>query len=92
MNTLTREIGSSIGFFEHRHEQTVGRVFVSGGPAKSHTFLKLMSEELGMPCESWNAFSNCDLAVAENRRAEFERESLDLHVACGAAAEALNNL
>ncbi len=92
MNTLTREIGSSIGYFEHRHEETVGRVFVSGGPAKSHTFLKLMGEELGMPCESWSAFASCDIAVAENRRADFERESLDLHVACGAAAEVLHNI
>ena len=53
--TLAREIGSSIGFYEARHEHTIGRIFVSGGPSKSKTFVKLMGEELGMPCEAWSA-------------------------------------
>ena len=88
ISTLTREVGSSIGFFEARHEQTIGRIYVTGGPAKSHTFLKLMSEELGMPCEPWIALGQCENALAPNRRDDFEREALDLNVACGAAAEA----
>src|SRR6185436_17058460 len=29
LNVITREIGSSIGFFEGRHEETVGQVWVS---------------------------------------------------------------
>jgi Tfp pilus assembly PilM family ATPase len=88
-NTLTREIGSSIGFFEARHDSAIGRVFFSGGPAKSRTFLKIMSDEVGMPCESWAAAERCENAVASSRRDDFEREMLDLNVACGAAAEAL---
>jgi Tfp pilus assembly PilM family ATPase len=87
--TLAREIGSSIGFFEARHEQTVGRVYVSGGAAKSKTFLKLMSEELGMPCESWSAIDACENAVSSNRREDLTRERVDLNAACGAAAEIL---
>ena len=87
--TLAREIGSSIGFYEARHEQTIGRIFVSGGPSKSKTFLKLMGEELGMPCEAWSAVERCENAVASGRRQDFARESADLNVACGAAAEAL---
>jgi Tfp pilus assembly PilM family ATPase len=88
INNLTREIGSSIGFFEARHEETIAKIYVTGGPAKSKTFLKLMSEELGMPCEPWLALDQCDNALPAKRREEFDRESLDLNVACGAAAEA----
>ncbi len=89
MNTLTREIGSSIGFIEHHHEGRITRIFVSGGPAKSRGFLKLMGEELGMPCESWSAIEKCEIEIPAQRRADFQREALDLNVACGAAAEAL---
>jgi Tfp pilus assembly PilM family ATPase len=89
LTSLAREIGSSIGFFEARHEQAIGRVFVSGGPAKSKTFLKLMTEELGMPCEAWSAVDACENLVAANRRDDLARESVDLNAACGAAAEIL---
>jgi type IV pilus assembly protein PilM len=88
INSLTREIGSSIGFFEARHEETITRIHVTGGPAKSNTFLKLMREELGIPCEPWCALDACENALPANRRPDFDRESLDLNVACGAAAEA----
>jgi type IV pilus assembly protein PilM len=89
LSNLTREIGSSIGFFEARHEDTIGRIFVTGGPAKSKVFLKLMSEELGMPCEPWQATAQCENALPSKRREDFNRECVDLNVACGAAAEAL---
>jgi len=89
LSNLTREIGSSIGYFEARHEETISKVYVTGGPAKSKVFLKLMSEELNMPCEAWHAAAQCENALPSNRRADFERESVDLNVACGAAAEAL---
>lgn len=91
MNHLTREIASSIGFFEHNHDQSITRIFVSGGPARSKTFLKLVSEELGLPCEGWNAVEKCEIAVPASRRQQFAEESLDYNVACGAAAEALKD-
>jgi Tfp pilus assembly PilM family ATPase len=86
---ITREIGSSIGFFEGRREETIGRVFLSGGPAKSRTVLKVMSEELHMPCEAWNALENCENVLAPNKRDRLLAEAADLTVACGAAAELL---
>ncbi len=89
LNTLAREIGSSIGFFEARQELTIHKIFISGGPAKSKTFLKLMGEELGMPCEPWSAVESCENAIASSRREDFARESVDLNAACGAAAELL---
>jgi type IV pilus assembly protein PilM len=89
LNALIREIQNSIGFLEHRHEETISKVFVSGGPAKSHTLLKVLAEELGLPCESWSAVAKCESALSAERAATLAQDSLDLNVACGAAAELL---
>ena len=90
LNLLTREIGSSIGFFEGRREETIGHVWISGGLAKSRTVLRILSEELNMPCQTWNAAEVCEVAVPPAQRAQFEADSLDFNVACGAATQLLN--
>jgi type IV pilus assembly protein PilM len=91
ISNLTREVGSSIGFFEGRREETIGQVFVSGGIAKSRTLVRVMGEELHMNCMSWSALERCEPALGGSQREKFEQDSLDLHVACGAAAEMLNS-
>jgi type IV pilus assembly protein PilM len=91
LNALVREIQNSIGFLEHRHEETVQKIYVSGGPAKSQTLLKVISEELRLPCESWSAVSKCESALPANRSAALAQPSIDWNVACGAAAELLKN-
>jgi type IV pilus assembly protein PilM len=88
---LTREIGSSIGFFEARREETISQIFVSGGITKSKTLVKVMSEELHMACTPWNPLAACEVAVPSQQREQFAAEAFDLHVACGAAAEVLNS-
>ena len=89
LNALIREIQNSIGFLEHRHEETISKIFVSGGPAKSQTLLKILAEELRLPCESWSAVAKCESALSPERAAALRQDSLDLNVACGAAAEIL---
>jgi Tfp pilus assembly PilM family ATPase len=91
MGALIREIQNSIGFLEHRREEMIEKVYVSGGPAKSPTVLKVLTEELRVPCESWSALAKCESALPANRAATFAQDSLDLNVACGAAAELLKN-
>ena len=88
---LTREVASSIGFFEARREESIPQIFVSGGTAKSKTLLKVMGEELHLPCHSWNALQACEVNLPSGKRETFEADSLDLHVACGAAAEILQS-
>ncbi|MDQ3621935.1 MAG: pilus assembly protein PilM, partial [Verrucomicrobiota bacterium] len=51
VSVLVREVGSSIGFFEGRREETITRIHVSGAPAKAPALLKVLKEELHMPCE-----------------------------------------
>jgi Tfp pilus assembly PilM family ATPase len=89
LNALVREIQNSIGFLEHRREETIGKIYVSGGPAKSQTLLKILAEELHLPCESWSAAAHCESALPASRAANLAKDSLDLNVACGAAAELL---
>lgn len=86
---LTREIGSSIGFFEGRRDQTINKVWVSGGPGKNRTLLRVLAEELQMPCVAWNASERCEVNIGAAKRERFDQESLDFGVACGAAAELL---
>ena len=86
---LTREIGSSIGFFEGRREDTIPQIWISGGPSKSKTLLKVMGEELRLPCAAWSASERCEVTVSGEKKAAFAENASDLNVACGAAAELL---
>ena len=88
---LSREIASSIGFFEARREEKIGRTYVSGGAAKSRALLKILTEEVHLPCEGWNPLAGCDISVAANQRARLSDAAYDLHVAYGAAAELINS-
>ena len=86
---LTREISSSIGFFEGRREENIAKIFVSGGPARSKAILNVLTEELQIPCEAWSAFEKCEVAVAGNRKEKLAADQASLNIACGAAAEFL---
>lgn len=89
LTALTREIASSIGFFEGRREENIGRVYVSGGGARLKSVLSILSSELHIPCEAWNPFSKCEVALPAGRKESLAEDFVSLHVACGAAAEAL---
>ena len=89
LNALIREIQNSIGFLEHRHEETIQKIHVSGGPAKSQSLLKVLAEELRLPCESWSAVSKCESALSTSKAGTLQDDIIDLNVACGAAAELL---
>ena len=88
---LTREISSSIGFFEGRHEENITRIFVSGGPANSKAILRLLAEELHMPCEVWNPFAKCEIALHGKQKTSIGGDLPNLNVACGAAVEFLKS-
>ncbi|MGC3990818.1 MAG: pilus assembly protein PilM [Chthoniobacteraceae bacterium] len=89
LTALAREISSSIGFFEARREENVEEIYVAGGPAGSQAILQILAEELHMPCKAWNPFEHCEIALPEAQKANLMRDVVNLHVACGAAAELL---
>ncbi len=91
LSELVRSISSSIGFFEARREEAISRVYVSGGMAKSETILKILTEELQLPCEVWNPFQNCQIELPASKREALTQEWASLNIAYGVAAEILTN-
>jgi len=89
LTELVRSISSSIGFVEARHDEAIPRVFVSGGMAKSPAILRILSEELQLPCETWNPFAGCELALPAAKKDALGTEAPGLCAAFGAAAEIL---
>ena len=65
--------GASRALFSHAHARA----------------LEDEGEQLHLPCKSWNALEACEVHLPGSKRETFAADALDLHVACGAAAEAL---
>jgi Tfp pilus assembly PilM family ATPase len=88
---LATEVRNSIGFFEGQHEETIHRIFVSGGLARTEAILQTLSDELGLPCEIWDPLETCEVALPPAKRQALPNEFVSLNVACGAAFEYLRN-
>ncbi len=82
---LATEVRNSIGFFEGQCEESIHRIFVSGGMAKTEMVLQTLSDELGLPCEVWDPLETCEVALPAARRQTLAHEFVSLNVACGAA-------
>lgn len=89
LSELIRSISSSIGFFEARREEAIPRVYVSGGLSKSATILKILTEELQLPCEAWNPFATCQIDLPAGKKAQLDQEIPSLAIAYGVASEIL---
>jgi Tfp pilus assembly PilM family ATPase len=91
LTRLATEIRNSIGFFEGQREESIHRIFVSGGLARTETVLQTLSDELGLPCEIWDPLETCEVALPAAKRQALPNEFVSLNVACGAAFEYLRN-
>jgi type IV pilus assembly protein PilM len=91
LNRLATEVRNSIGFFEGQREESISRIFVSGGLARVETVLQTLSDELALPCEIWDPLENCEVALPTAKRQALPNEFVSLNVACGAAFEYLSN-
>ena len=91
LTRLATEVRNSIGFFEGQHEETIHRIFVSGGLARTETILQTLSDELSLPCEIWDPLETCEVALPAAKRQALPNEFVSLNVACGAAFEYLRN-
>ena len=91
LTRLANEVRNSIGFFEGQREESIHRIFVSGGLARAETILQMLSDELGLPCEIWDPLETCEVALPAAKRQALPSEFVSLNVACGAAFEYLRN-
>jgi type IV pilus assembly protein PilM len=82
---LGRELRASIDFFEHQHDKTVSKVYISGASARSEFILKTLHTELMVECLPWNPVSFMDMALSPQQTAEIEQLTPQLTVAVGAA-------
>lgn len=82
---LATEVRNSIGFFEGQSEESINRIFVSGGMARTEMILQILSDELGLPCEIWDPLESCEVALPPAKRQALATEFVSLNVACGAA-------
>ncbi len=89
--TLATEVRNSIGFFEGQCEESIHRIFVSGGMAKTEMILQILSDELGLPCEIWDPLETCEVALPPAKRQALASEFVSLNVACGAAISYLKS-
>jgi Tfp pilus assembly PilM family ATPase len=88
---LATEVRNSIGFFEGQREESINRIFVSGGLARTELVLQTLSDELSLPCEIWDPLETCEVALPAAKRQSLPHEFVSLNVACGAAFGYLNN-
>jgi len=91
LTRLATEVRNSIGFFEGQREESINRIFVSGGMARTETILQTLSDELGLPCEIWDPLETCEVALPAAKRQALPSEFVSLNVACGAAFEYFRN-
>jgi Tfp pilus assembly PilM family ATPase len=91
LTRLATEVRNSIGFFEGQREESINRIFVSGGLARAETVLQALSDELTLPCEIWDPLETCEVALPAAKRQSLPHEFVSLNIACGAAFEYLSN-
>jgi type IV pilus assembly protein PilM len=91
LGRLAMEVRNSIGFFEGQHEESINRIFVSGGLARAEIILQTLSDELGLPCEIWDPLETCEVALPAAKRQELPNQFVSLNAACGAAFEYLRD-
>ena len=91
LHDLATEVRNSIGFFEGQCEESIHRIFVSGGMAKTEMILQILSDDLGLPCEIWDPLETCEVALPPAKRQALSSEFVSLNVACGAAISYLKS-
>lgn len=85
LSTFARQIRSSIDFFERQNEVPVKRVFCSGGTALSTLILQFLTDEIGLPCKSWDASAKLEVDLKNQKQEQLKEQSPDFAVAIGTA-------
>lgn len=85
LQLISREMLSSIGFYEAQLDRTIDKIYVSGASTRAMMVLQALSDNLNFPCEAWDPFGNCEVALAPDRRRALERDGRCLNVAFGVA-------
>ncbi len=85
IHPLGRELRASIDYFENHRDKTVGKVFLSGGSARSEAILQALQTEMMVPCQVWSPTKFLQLTLPPEKLGEIEQVAPQLSVAVGAA-------
>jgi type IV pilus assembly protein PilM len=85
LSSFARQVRSSVDFFERQHEVPVKRVFCSGGTALSNVILQFMTDEIGLPCRSWDATANIPKDLKNLSEETLKEQGPNYAVAVGTA-------
>jgi len=87
ISSLAREIHSSIAFFEGQHEETIQDIFLTGAICRAELPLQMLSDELDLPCQLWDPFSQVELKVDAAKKEALGTSYVQLGAAFGAALQ-----
>src|ERR1051326_742220 len=85
LSTFARQIRSSIDFFERQNEVPVKRVFCSAGAALSSVILQFLTDEIGLPCKSWDSTAKFEVSLKNQKQELLKEQAPDLAVSVGTA-------
>jgi len=83
--TLIREVRSSINFFEKNSDQPISKVFVTGGSSSSPGVISVLCNEIGSPCENWDATAGLQTELPSEQQEIFTRNKAAFSAAIGTA-------
>jgi Tfp pilus assembly PilM family ATPase len=76
-------------FFERQQEVPVKKVFCSGGTALSPVILQFLTDEVGLPCHSWDATANIEKDLKNQKADALKEQGANYAVAVGTALGAI---
>lgn len=85
LSGFAQQVRSSIDFFERQYEIPVKRVCCSGGTALSTTIMQFLSDEIGLPCKSWDPTENLPVDLKKKSVEDLKAHGANLPVAIGTA-------
>jgi type IV pilus assembly protein PilM len=87
LQTLAREVRSSIDFVERQYDCEIRHAFAGGGTACNPLIVAALSQEVGLPIQRWNPLEGCN--VSDVDAAALEAIAPCLGVAVGVAVAKL---
>jgi type IV pilus assembly protein PilM len=90
ISPLSREIHSSVDFFERQNDSRVHRIFACGGSAGSPQVLEFLTEAIGIPVECWNPVTSLDISGLNGETPRVMASGPSLAAAVGVAAARLS--
>lgn len=87
MSGLAREITNSVGYYESLRDDSVSKVYLSGGMAASQQLLQTLVGYVDVTCELWNPLQRCDVNLPKKLQDAYEADFINLAAATGAAID-----